>query len=338
MKSSNFISKFILVLFAVSAFCVTSSYAQGITVNARAYLQGALTSSFGTGTTHDRPLMRDDLRNNPFTDTRVIPDNDIYQTPLVVNEYVTIDVTNSFTHVACGTYSQYQTIIEPFSVFSVTGEDAIVDWIFVELRDKNDYASVVATRSGLVQRDGDIVDLDGTSALFFPDVAADSYFLVVRHRNHLGAMTKYPKTPEELADLIDFSDLDTDVFDFANSDSEFNYSGLALNTMNVDGYEIRAMWAGDSNADGKVIFRGDDSDLTVLHEEIAGFDMTLNPMFKLDFQLSVGYLQGDIDMNGKAKFDNPNDDRNLYAVQVVLYDQNEKNIANFAHLVEQLPE
>lgn len=337
MKSSNFIPKFILILFAVSAFCVSSNYAQGITVNARAYLQGALTSSFGTGTTHDRPLMRDDLRNNPFTDTRVIPDNDIYQTPLVVNDYVTIDVTGNFTHVACGAYSQFQTIAQPISVFSVTGEDAIVDWVFVELRDENDYTNIVATRSGLVQRDGDIVDLDGTSALFFPDVATANYYLVVRHRNHLGVMTQSPKTPEELAELIDFSDLNMNVFDFADSDSEFDYSGMALNTMNIDGYEIRAMWAGDCNADGKVIFRGEDNDLTILHEEIAGFDMTLNPMYKLDFQLSVGYLQGDIDMNGKAKFDNPNDDRNILVVQVVLFDLNTKNITNFAHLVEQLP-
>ncbi len=338
MKSSNVISKFILSLFAVLAFCTSSSYAQGITVNARAYLQGALTNSFGIGATHDRPLMRDDLRNNPFTDTRVIPDNDIYQTPLAVNEYVTIDVTGNYTHVACGAYAEYQTIPEPISVFGVAGEDAIVDWVFLELRDKNDYSSVVATRSGLLQRDGDIVDLDGTSAVFFPDVTVDSYFLVVRHRNHLGSMTKYPKTPEELAELIDFSDLNMDVFDFANTDNTFNYSGLALTVMDVDGYELRALWAGDSNADGRISYRGgDQNDLVVLHQEIAGFDMTLNPLFKLDFQQSVGYLQGDIDMNGKAKFDNPNDDRNLLLVQVVLYSLNTKNIGNFAHLIEQLP-
>lgn len=337
MKSSSLFSKFILFLFIMLTISVSRSTGQGVTVNARAYLQGALTNSFGTGSTHDRPLMRDDLRNNPFTDTRVIPDDDIYQTPLVVNEYITIDITGSFTHVACGAYSQYRTIAEPFSVFSVTGEDAIVDWIFLELRDKNDYTNVVATRSGLVQRDGDIVDLDGTSPVFFPDVTVDNYFLVIRHRNHLGVMTKYPRTPEELAGLIDFSDLETEVFDFANTDNMFNYSGMAQATLDVEGSEIRALWAGDCNADGKINYRGDKNDLTVIHEEIAGFDMDLNPLFKLDFQLSVGYLQGDIDMNGKTKFDNPNDDRNVLLVQVVLYSLNDKNITNFAHIIEQLP-
>ena len=337
MKSSNLISKFILSLLVMSTFCVATTSAQGVTVNARAYLEVALINSFGTGTTHDRPLMRDDLRNNPFTDTRVIPDNDIYQTPLIVNDFVTIDITGSYTHVACGAYNQYKTILLPNTIFSVTGEDAIVDWIFLELRDKNDYTNIVATRSGLVQRDGDIVDIDGTSEVFFPDVPTDSYFLVVRHRNHLGVMTKYPITAEDLSTLVDFSDLNTDIFDFANEDSEFNYSGMALANINVEGYELNALWAGDCNADGRVSYRGDGNDLTVIHEEVAGFDMTLNPMFKLDFQLSVGYLQGDVDMNGKVKFNNPDDDKNIVLVQLTLYNLNTKNIANFAHLVEQLP-
>lgn len=337
MKSSNAVSKFVVALLLLCLFNTHSSFAQGITVNARAYLQGALTNSFEVGSTHDRPLMRDDLRDNPFTNTRVIPDNDIYQTPLVLNEYISIDLTDSYTHVACGAYPQYQTIPEPFAVFAVTGEDAIVDWVFLELRDNSDYTNVIATRSALVQRDGDIVDLDGTSKVFFPDVVADSYFLVVKHRNHLGVMTKYPRTPEDLAALIDFSDLDAEVFDFSNTNNEFNYSGMAQNNMIVEGTEINALWAGDTNADGRITYLGDNNDLTVIHQEVAGFDLDLNPDYKLDFELSVGYLQGDIDMNGKTKFDNPTDDRNMLLVQVVLYDLNIKNITNFAHLIAQLP-
>ena len=49
--------------------------------------------------------------------------------------------------------------------------------------------TVVATRSALLQRDGDIVDLDGISEVEFPDTYAGEYYLLVRHRNHLGAMT-----------------------------------------------------------------------------------------------------------------------------------------------------
>ncbi|MDF1696091.1 MAG: hypothetical protein P1U56_09680 [Saprospiraceae bacterium] len=337
MKSSIQMSKFIFLLLVVSMFASTSTSAQGVTVNARAYLQGALMNSVETGTSHDRPLMRDDLRDNPFNNTRLIPDDDIYQTVHDVNAYISIDITNSYTHVACGTYPQYKAISDPFTVFAVTGENAIVDWVFVELRDKNDYTSVVATRSGLVQRDGDIVDLDGTSGLFFPDVTVDSYFVVVRHRNHLGVMTKFPLTPETMESLVDFSDLNLDVFDFANSSNEFNYAGLAMNTVTIEGYELRELWGGDLDANGKIVYRGKDDDLTVIHKEVAGFDLELNPMRELSFDLAIGYLQGDFDMNGKTKFDNPFDDRNALLTQVVLYPQNEDFLNNFVHLIAQLP-
>lgn len=337
MKSSKLISKLFLSFFVVTSFCVTSTLAQGITVNARTYLEGALLNSFETGSTHDRPLMRDDLRENPFSNTRLIPDDDIYQTPHEVNDYITTDVTESYTHVGCGAYPAYQTIPDPITVFLVTGEDAIVDWVFMELRDKNDYSSVVATRAALLQRDGDIVDLDGTSKVFFADVTPDSYFLVVRHRNHLGVMTKYPKMPEDLDDLVDFSDFNEDVFDFGNANGEFNYAGYAMKSTTVSNYALRVMWGGDLDANGKIIYLGEEDDLTVIHKEVAGFDMVQNPLLELSFNNAVGYLQGDFDMNGKSKFDNPNDDKNMLLGQVLFYGLNDMFMSNFAHLVQQLP-
>lgn len=68
-----------------------------------------------------------------------------------------------------------------------TGIDEIVDWVFVELKDRVDNQTVVATRSGLLQRDGDVVGVDDFSPLEF-DVASDDYYVVVKHRNHLGIM------------------------------------------------------------------------------------------------------------------------------------------------------
>jgi uncharacterized repeat protein (TIGR01451 family) len=75
------------------------------------------------------------------------------------------------------------------SVLSVTGSNAIVDWVSVELRDKNNPSVILYSRSGLVQRDGDIVDVDGVSCLSFVGAVPESYYVTVRHRNHLGAMT-----------------------------------------------------------------------------------------------------------------------------------------------------
>ena len=72
------------------------------------------------------------------------------------------------------------------AVFSTTGANAIVDWVFVELRDKSNPALVLDTRAALLQRDGDVVDLDGVSPLRMT-VPIGSYNVAVRHRNHLGA-------------------------------------------------------------------------------------------------------------------------------------------------------
>jgi hypothetical protein len=53
------------------------------------------------------------------------------------------------------------------TVLNQTGQNAIVDWVFVELRDKNNPETVVATRSALLKANGAIVDTDGTSAVSF---------------------------------------------------------------------------------------------------------------------------------------------------------------------------
>ncbi len=75
------------------------------------------------------------------------------------------------------------------TVLNQAGQNAIVDWIFVELRDKNNPKTVVATRSALLKADGRVVDTDGTSAVSFFPFSPDSYYVAVRHRNHLGVMT-----------------------------------------------------------------------------------------------------------------------------------------------------
>jgi len=45
------------------------------------------------------------------------------------------------------------------------GPDAIVDWVFIELRDATNSDLVLATLSGLIQRDGDIVNERGDTLI-----------------------------------------------------------------------------------------------------------------------------------------------------------------------------
>jgi hypothetical protein len=77
------------------------------------------------------------------------------------------------------------------ATLAITGKNAMVDWVLVELRDQLDPAVVVATRCALLQRDGDVVGTDGHAALTF-GVPAGNYYVAARHRNHLGVMTATP--------------------------------------------------------------------------------------------------------------------------------------------------
>ena len=74
-------------------------------------------------------------------------------------------------------------------LLTVEGPNAMVDWVFVELRDPSDIKNVVATSSALIQRDGDVVSVKGDSILHFTNTRVGNYFVSIRHRNHLGMVT-----------------------------------------------------------------------------------------------------------------------------------------------------
>ena len=86
-----------------------------------------------------------------------------------------------------------------------SSNDDIVDWIFVELRDATDNTLVKSSQSALLQRDGDIVGVDGLSNLEFP-VETKSYYVAVKHRNHLGMMTASTVALSDTVTAVDFTD------------------------------------------------------------------------------------------------------------------------------------
>lgn len=170
------------------------------------------------------------------------------------------------------------------SVFNVVGDDAIVDWVYVELRDKNNSSTVLNTRSALLQRDGDIVDLDGTSSLTFTG-SPDSYFVAIRHRNHNGVMS---------ASAIALS----------GTAVSLNFSDGSLNTFGTDALKldggVRLMWMGNTNADSEIKYLGQDNDRDPLLVSIGG-SVPTNTL--------IGYLVEDSNMDGTVKYVGAGNDR-----------------------------
>ncbi len=80
------------------------------------------------------------------------------------------------------------------SLLGIINANDIIDWVVVELRDKTNSATILATRSALLRKDGSVVShLDGSSPVQF-SIAPDDYYVSIRHRNHLGVMTNAPVT------------------------------------------------------------------------------------------------------------------------------------------------
>lgn len=206
----------------------------------------------------------------------------------------------------------------PADLLLIDGEDAIVDWVFLELRSAEDSTEVVATRSALVQRDGDVVDVDGLRAVEFMGMEAGTYFLSVRHRNHLGIMTATALDMTSGITSIDFTDPLTSVF------------GTEARIV-VD--ETAMLWGGNTNADGKLTFAGMENDLDVLFFEVlehpANLDMAIT-------YITSGYLQGDTDMDGTAIFQGPHNDIALIFLNVMQHPLNTSQMLNYM-IMQQLP-
>lgn len=153
------------------------------------------------------------------------------------------------------------------NVFTITGDNAIVDWVYVELRDKNNPTLVKHTRSALIQRDGDIVDVDGISPLSFKLANPDNYYVAVRHRNHLGFRTNVSIALSTTAASLNFTN---------NSVATFGTNALKQISTGVYG-----MYSGDANRDG----------------EVNAFD--LNAHWKVQ-NSQLGYLGADFNLDGEV--------------------------------------
>jgi choice-of-anchor B domain-containing protein len=170
------------------------------------------------------------------------------------------------------------------NVFNTTGPNAIVDWVVVELRDAEDPSIVLATRSALLQRDGDIVGTDGTSPVQF-DLAVGDHHIAVRHRNHLGIMTAAPVRVSVAERTYDLSD-----------GSVALYGTEA--TRNVNGR--RLLWNGNTRADAELLYTGAGNDRDPILVRVGGVVPT---------NTVQGYHVEDVNMDGTVRYTGARNDR-----------------------------
>jgi len=205
-----------------------------VQVSVRAMLQGAYDSASG--------LMRTDLAAGSL-----IPTTE----PFTALGFVQVDGGGGET-----------------SSQAVFTDEDIVDWVFVELRDANDFNVIIATRSALLKSNGLVVDMDGVSPLAFFDKTAGNFHVAIRHRNHLGAVS---------ASSLGLSN---NVVNFNLITTNANALGGNLSLIDLGG-GIFGLPAGDLDYNGQV-------------QNVDQNDMV--PLIG-----TAGYSTGDLDLNGQIQ-------------------------------------
>jgi hypothetical protein len=212
-------------------------------LKAKALLQGAYASG---------GLMNDHLRTG--TGGNLIPITDPYRT--APYNAVFTHVNNSMPEVANAAVFADQT----------NPNDNIVDWVFVEVRNAvTSGSTLLQTRSALIQKDGDIVDVDGKSQLYFKNLIEGNYTVTIRHRNHLAMSTN--NAGNRYTRMSNLSYLYN--FDFTTADAiNLLGSGGGTNTSNYNitgGYNM--LFGGNANAvlnNNKISYSGSVNDASYI--------------------------------------------------------------------------
>ncbi len=146
-------------------------------------------------------------------------------------------------------------------------------------------------RAALLQRDGDIVDIDGVSPVPFPG-ASGSYHVAVRHRNHLGCMTNAAVTFGTTPLVVDFTSPATATW--------------GTNARMTAG-SVMLMYMGDGNANGQVKYTGSGNDRDPILVTV-GSTTPNNTV--------TGYSGSDTNMNGQVKYTGSGNDRDPILINV----------------------
>ncbi|MBK6408419.1 MAG: PKD domain-containing protein [Flavobacteriales bacterium] len=180
------------------------------------------------------------------------------------------------------------------AVLAVSGNNAIVDWVVLELRDANTNSTVLASRSALLQRDGDVVDVDGTSAVSF-GLPPANYFMALLHRNHLGVMTASSVALGAAAVSVDFTSNATTTY---GTDARRSVTGA---------FPAELLWSGDVNFDHSLKYVGTGNDRDLILSSI-GSSIPTNTI--------TGYHMEDVNMDGVVKYVGSANDRDpiLFAI------------------------
>lgn len=175
------------------------------------------------------------------------------------------------------------------AVKQVTGNQAVVDWVVVELRADASSPNITESRAALLRRNGTVVDPAGNELISFTTPVAGK-FLSIRHRNHLGVLCNTAIAGSGA--LTDFTLPGTATY---GTNAQHNTDGFL------------ALWPGNANADRKVKYTGSSNDRDGILAITGGAVPT---------SIVTGYLDEDVNLDGVVSYTGANNDRDAVLVAV----------------------
>ncbi len=258
----------------------------GVGLQLKAFLQGAMLHNDEANN-----LMRDDLRRKGL-----LPIKEPYTSML------------SFDHIGAG--GEEECLPE---MLQITGEKAIVDWVFIELKDADNPDQVMATCAALLQRNGDIITAQGDSIIYFNNLPPSNYYVSLRHRNHLKVETMHPYL---------FNETNIPYIDFS-----YNFLPTLGQEAFAESDQGNTLWSGDLNQDEKTIYQGPNNDVFPMFLQIILDDA--NQAFLPNF-INRGYTKNDFNMDGLTIYQGPNNDRaNLLFNTILKHPTNKNKASNY---------
>jgi hypothetical protein len=177
------------------------------------------------------------------------------------------------------------------TILAVSGPDAIVDWLYLELRSASNPATRIATKRALLQRDGDVVShVDGASPVTFSGTPGGMYYISVKHRNHLGVMS---------AAAVYLAPCAGSSFDFTLPGVVYVNPVIANVPRRVFG-SVHTLWSGDASVNKNTKYNGASNDKTPILNTV-GIATPNNTVY--------GYREQDCNMDGKVRYNNTDNDR-----------------------------
>jgi len=158
-----------------------------------------------------------------------------------------------------------------------------VDWVLFEIRDAVTPSNIIATQSALLQRDGNVVAMDGISPIAF-ELAPGNRYIAIRHRNHLGCMTASSFSLSTSATTVDF----TNGMSSYGTDAQKSIGGVDV------------LWSGNSFVDDVLKYTGSDNDRDIILQAIGGATPTATV---------TGYKVEDGNLDGITKYTGSDNDR-----------------------------